>query len=243
MNLPQLEQLLVEHKPRIMILCNPHNPAGIQWDDATLRQVATLCREHGVMVISDEIHGDLMLGGRRHRPFATVSDDAAAISITLGAPSKTFNIPGLVSSWMIIKNPDIRADFYKWLKANEFDTPTLFAMVATEAAYDRSEPWLDAMLEYVQGNVDAVERFCAEHLPQVRPMRPEASFLVWLDCRGLGLTHNELVDRFISRAHVALNTGTMFGSEGSGFMRLNVACPRSCLMEALSRLPQALTSK
>lgn len=243
MNLEQLESLILEHKPRIMILCNPHNPGGVQWDDDTLRHVAQLCRQNGVMVISDEIHGDLMLCGRRHRPFASVSDDAAAISITLGAPSKTFNIPGLVSSWMVIKNPEIRDAFYRWLKVNEFDTPTQMAITATEAAYNRSEAWLDELLEYVQGNIRATEQFFAVHLPQVRPMRPEASFLVWLDCRALGLSQDELTGRLINKAHVALNTGTMFGAEGNGFMRLNVACPRSCLLEALSRISEALTSK
>lgn len=240
MDLESLEQLFITEKPRLMVLCNPHNPGGRQWDEQTLRRLAALCRRHNVVVVSDEIHGDLMLGGKPHIPFASVSDDAAAVSVTLGAPSKTFNIPGLVSSWMVVKNPELRRDFYEWMEVNEFSAPTFMAALGAETAYRNCEQWLGDTLEYIEGNIAyACERFASE-LPDVHPMRPDASFLIWLDCRNLGLTHEELFNRMISVAHVALNPGDMFGKEGRGFLRLNVALPRRELSVALDHIIDAL---
>lgn len=240
MDLDGLERILTERHPAMLILCNPHNPGGVQWDADTLRRLAAMCRHHGVTVVSDEIHADLMLRGQRHYPFASVSDDAAAVAVTLGAPSKTFNIPGMVSSWYFVKNPQLREPFYQWLEANEFDSPTMTAVIAAEAAYNHGEPWLEALLRYIEGNISAVEEFFAAQLPEIRPMRPDASFLVWLDCRRLGYTQSELVDRFLHKAGLALNDGTMFGHGGEGFMRLNTASPRRVLLDALARLPEAL---
>ncbi|MDE6489829.1 MAG: pyridoxal phosphate-dependent aminotransferase [Muribaculaceae bacterium] len=216
MDLDGLENILSERQPKMLILCNPHNPGGIQWDYNTLRRLAELCRQHHVTVVSDEIHGDLMLRGGRHLPFATVSDDAAAVAITLGAPSKTFNIPGMVSSWYFIKNPKLRTPFYNWLQANEFDSPTMMATIATKAAYNHGEAWLDALLDYIQGNIDMVEEFFASRLPEIRPMRPDASFLVWLDCRRLGFSQPELVDRFLHKAGLALNQALIHNSAPPG---------------------------
>lgn len=235
MDLEGLERIFSTERPKIMILCNPHNPAGIQWDIDTLRQVARLAKKYGVIVLSDEIHGDLMLWGGRHIPFASVSPEAAEVSVTFGAPSKTFNIPGLVSSWMIVPNKQLRAPFYRWMEANEFSVPTFTATVGTEAAYRHGEQWLDELLSYLEGNVVAVEKFFAENCPQIKPLRPQASFLVWLDCRELGLAQAELVDWFKSRG-LALNDGAMFGAAGNGFMRLNIAQPRATLLAALASL-------
>lgn len=235
MDLEGLERIFSTERPKIMILCNPHNPAGIQWNIDTLRQVARLAKKYGVIVLSDEIHGDLMLWGGRHIPFASVSPEAAEVSVTFGAPSKTFNIPGLVSSWMIVPNKQLRAPFYRWMEANEFSVPTFTATVGTEAAYRHGEQWLDELLSYLEGNVVAVEKFFAENCPQIKPLRPQASFLVWLDCRELGLAQAELVDWFKSRG-LALNDGAMFGAAGTGFMRLNIAQPRATLLAALASL-------
>lgn len=235
MDLEGLERIFSTERPKIMILCNPHNPAGIQWNVDTLRQVARLAKKYGVIVLSDEIHGDLMLWGGKHIPFASVSPEAAEVSVTFGAPSKTFNIPGLVSSWMIVPNKQLRAPFYRWMEANEFSVPTFTATVGTEAAYRHGEQWLDELLSYLEGNVVAVEKFFAENCPQIKPLRPQASFLVWLDCRELGLSQAELVDWFKSRG-LALNDGAMFGAAGTGFMRLNIAQPRATLLAALSSL-------
>lgn len=242
MDFEHLEHLMKTEHPRMMILCNPHNPAGVQWSVETLKRLASLCRQYDVKVVSDEIHGDLMLYGGRHYPFAMVSDDAAAVSITLGAPSKTFNIPGLVSSWYIVKNPELREPFYKWLSSNEFNSSTFVATIATEAAYTYGAKWLKEATAYIERNIELVEEFCLNNMPVIKPMRPQASFLVWLDCRKLGLAQKDLVDLFVNKAGLALNDGTMFGEEGTGFMRLNVGCPKCVLVAALEKLSKAINN-
>lgn len=242
MDFDHLEKIFVEEKPKMMILCNPHNPGGIRWDNASLLRLASLCKAHDVLVISDEIHADLVLYGKRHHQFASISQDASDICITLGAPSKTFNIPGLVSSWVIIQNQQLREPFFKWLSVNEFDATTFTATIATEAAYTLGEQWLDEALEYIEGNIDFLIDYCATNIPQIKPVRPQASFLIWLDCRELGLDQEQLVDLFVNKARLALNDGKMFGSEGEGFMRMNIACPRSVLNNALASLAHAVKS-
>ena len=240
MDLELLERQAADPRNRMLVISNPHNPGGIVWDRATLERVADICDRNNVIVISDEIHCDLALFGHRHIPFATVSEAAARCSITLGAPSKTFNIAGIVSSYAIVPNPALRRPLFKWMSANEFDEPTLFAPIATIAAFAQGEEWRRQMLDYVEENVLFLERFCADNLPGIKPLRPQASFLVWLDCRPLGLNHAQLNDLFINRARLALNDGEMFGPGGEGFMRLNVATPRVVLREALERIALAL---
>ena len=241
MDLDGLEHIMATAHPAMMILCNPHNPGGIQWDADTLRAVAAMARRHGVIVVSDEIHADLMLWGTRHVPFLSVSDDARAVGIMFGAPSKTFNIPGLVSSWTVVPNPHLRDAFYRWLTVNEFNVPTMVAVEGTVAAYTHGEEWLDQLLRYIEGNIEAVERFVSDSLPGITVHRPDASFLVWLDCRGLGLGHDDLIDLFVNRARLALNDGAVFGNQGFGFMRLNVATSRHIVIDALQRLADTLT--
>lgn len=242
MDLDGLAETVERERPRLMILCNPHNPIGLQWDEATLARVAEICRRSGTIVVSDEIHGDLMLGGRRHIPFTEVSDDARAIGIVLGAPSKTFNIPGLVSSWMVIKNPNLRRDFYQWLEVNEFNAPVMISTIGAEAAYTHGERWLDEMLAYVEDNIRFVVDFLAVNVPAVKCAVPEASFLVWLDFTALGLDQQQLMDLLLDKAHLALNDGSMFGSQGNGFMRLNVGTPRCVLRQALEHVAEAVDS-
>lgn len=229
-----------DDKCRVLILSNPHNPAGVCWSKETLQRLADFCYEHNIIVISDEIHSDMALFGNRHVPFASVSERAADISITFAAPTKTFNMAGIVSSYAVISNDDLRQRFYGWLKANELDEPTIFAPIATIAAYQKGEGWRKQMLAYVEDNVRFVEDYCREHIPGVRPLRPQASFLVWLNCRGLGLNHDKLLELFIDKAHLALNDGEMFGPGGEGFMRLNVGTPRSVLRQALEQLAEAV---
>lgn len=240
MDLEGLEKAFAEHHPKMMVLCNPHNPIGIQWSRETLAEVGRLARKYNVLVVSDEIHGDLMLNGRQHFPFAECSDDCAAVSVTFGAPSKTFNIPGLVSSWCIVKNPEIRTPFFQWLEVNEFNAPTFVATIGTEAAYNNGEQWLEEVLEYISGNITVVQEYIKEHMPEVGIIVPEASFLVWLDCRKLNLNHEELVNFMVNVAGLALNDGEMFGEQGHGFMRMNVATPRAELLKALKNLESAL---
>mgnify|MGYP000557377561 FL=1 len=229
-----------DDKCRVLILSNPHNPAGVCWSKETLQRLADFCYEHNIIVISDEIHSDMALFGNRHVPFASVSERAADISITFAAPTKTFNMAGIVSSYAVISNDDLRQRFYGWLKANELDEPTIFAPIATIAAYQKGEEWRKQMLAYVEDNVRFVEDYCRERIPGIRPLRPQASFLVWLNCRGLELSHDKLLDLFIDKAHLALNDGEMFGPGGEGFMRLNVGTPRSVLRQALEQLAEAV---
>lgn len=235
MDFDNLEQVCDE-KCCLLILSNPHNPAGIVWDKETLQRLAQFAKEHHLIVISDEIHSDMALWDNKHVPFASVSEEAAEVSITFGAPTKTFNMAGIVSSWAIIPNPQLRKPFYRWLTANEWNEPHLFAPIATLAALQQGEEWRQQMLRYVEGNIDFLIDYCQQYLPQVKPLRPQASFLVWLDCRDLGLNHQELVDLFVNQAHLALNDGEMFGSGGAGFMRLNVGTQRHVLQDALERL-------
>lgn len=225
---------------KILILANPHNPGGIVWDRQTLEKLAGICHRKGLIVISDEIHCDLTMFGHRHIPFASVSPDAAEISITFGAPTKTFNIAGIVSSYVVIPNDSLRRRFFTWLAANEMGDPNMMAPVATIAAYRHGEEWRRSLISYIEENIRYVEKYCAENIPGVKAIRPEASYLVWLDCRGLGLGHEELLRLFTDKARLALNDGGMFGKEGEGFMRLNVACPKATLEKAMSALREAV---
>ncbi len=242
MDFDNLERV-ADDKCRLLILSNPHNPAGIVWDADTLRRLAAFCAARGIIVVSDEIHCDMALFGHKHTPFASVSEDAARCSITFGAPSKTFNIAGIVSSYAIVPDPELRRKFFSWLTANELDEPHLFAPIATVAAFRHGEEWRRQMLEYIEGNIMFVEKYLGERLPQIKPLRPQASFLVWLDCRALGLGHDALVDLFVNGARLALNDGEMFGKGGEGFMRMNVATPHSVLAEALDRLVSAVRER
>ena len=240
MDLEDLERK-IDARTRMLVLCNPHNPGGVAFPAETLRQLADLCVRRGIIVLSDEIHGEMLLGGRRHTPFASVSENAARCSITFMAPTKTFNIAGVVSSYAIVFNPDLSDRFFRCLESLEMDYPPLFSTVATRAAYtDQGFAWRAEMLDYVQGNVDFVDGWLRANLPQIRAVRPQASFLVWLDCRRLGLSQPALADLFVNKARLALNDGSMFGPEGAGFMRLNVGCPRSNLQAALASLAAAL---
>lgn len=239
MDFDNLEQV-ADEKCRMLILSNPHNPAGITWDRETLQRLATFCHKRGIIVISDEIHCDMALWDNRHIPFCTVSDEARECSITFAAPSKTFNIAGIVSSYAVVPDDTLRERFYGWLTANEMEMATMFATIATTAAYNEGEEWRRAMLRYVEGNIDYVIDYCAKEIPRIKPLRPQASFLVWLDCRALNLSHDALNALFVQRAGLALNDGEMFGTGGEGYMRLNVGAPRSVIEQAMRQLRDAV---
>lgn len=242
MDLEGLERIFEHEHPRMLVLCNPHNPAGIAWPADVLRQVARLAHKHGIIIFSDEIFGDLMLYGHKHTPMATVSDEAAAVTVTCGAPSKTFNIAGLKSSWCVVKNPELRQPFFRWIETNELCNANMTSIIATEAAYRHGEQWLDECLRYIEGNIDLIVQYCRQHLPGIVAVKPQAGFLLWLDCTGLGLEHEQVVDLFVNRARLALNEGSMFGPAGRCHMRLNVGTPRAVIQQALQRLHAALGS-
>lgn len=239
MDFEQLESV-IDQRCKILILSNPHNPVGITWDRATLKRLADIASKHNLIVISDEIHCDMALYGHRHIPFATVSKKAARCSITFGAPSKTFNIAGIVSSYAIVPDADLREKFFSWLTANEMDMPTIFAMTATEAAFTEGEPWRKQMLAHIESNIDYVDEFLRKNIPAVKAIKPEASFLVWLDFSALGLSHEALVDMVVNDARLALNDGAMFGIGGEQHMRLNVGTQRAVLEQAMQQLKCAI---
>lgn len=239
MDFEQLESL-IDKDCKMLILSNPHNPGGVVWEKEVLVKLAQICSAHGILVISDEIHAEMTYPQFRHHPFATVSEEAAACSVTFMAPSKTFNIAGIVSSYALVPDSRIREKFYSFLEAGELNAGTIFAFTATKAAYTYGAEWLQQMRSYVIENVNFVDEYLKKNIPQIKVYRPQASFLVWLDCRELKLTQPELVQLFEDKAGLALNDGTMFGKEGEGFMRLNIGCPRSILNQALELLKKAI---
>ena len=241
MDFENLEQVC-DDRCKLLILANPHNPAGIVWSRETLVKLAEFCHRKGLVVISDEIHCDMALYGNKHIPFATVSEAAANCSITFGAPSKTFNIAGIVSSFAIVPNKELRESLFAWLKANEFEMATIFAMVATEAAFTKGDNWRKQMISYIEQNIDFVDSYLKENIPQVKLTKPQASYLVWLDFSALGMEHKKLVEWLINDAHLAMNDGAMFGQEGEQHMRMNVGTQRATLLEALENLKNAVNN-
>ncbi len=240
MNLEELERIMEQERPKMMVVCNPHNPGGIAWEPDVLRQVAHMAHKYGVILFSDEIFGDLVLFGHRHTPLATVSEEAAAITVTCGAPSKTFNIAGLKSSWCVVKNPELREPFFKWIETNELCNANLVSIIATEAAYRNGGQWLDECLRYIEGNVELVIDYCREHIPGVVAVKPEAGFLLWLDFSGLGISHEEVVALCRDQAGLAMNEGSMFGEAGRCHMRCNMGSPRSVILQAMHQLEAAV---
>ena len=228
---------------KLLILSNPHNPGGRVWTREELEQIAEICYESKTLVISDEIHADLTLPPYQHITFALVSEKARQNSLVFMSPSKAFNMPGLASSYCIIENKEICRCFQEYMEASELSEGHLFAYLSVAAAYSNGTEWLDQVLAYIQSNIDFTDAFLSEYIPNIKMIRPQASYLVFLDCSTLGLNQKELVDLFVDGAHLALNDGTMFGKEGEGFMRLNVACPRSVLEKALKQLKKACDNR
>jgi len=236
MDFDNLEDILKRRRCPLFILTSPHNPGGCMWDKETLTTLASICHKYNVTVVSDEIHADMPLYGKKHIPFTTVSQEAAQIGVVFNAPSKTFNMAGLVSSYAIVPNPQLRKGFYDFLGASDLNDATFIATLATRAAYTQGKEWHRQMLAYVQANIDYVAEELPRYIPLIRVPKPDASFLVWLDGRDLKEVGVNNVPNFFVEAGLALNDGTMFGEGGEGFMRLNVGCPRSLLERALEQL-------
>ncbi|MCZ8518498.1 MULTISPECIES: MalY/PatB family protein [Paenibacillus] len=220
---------------KLLLLCSPHNPGGRVWEREELLRLGELCLRYGVTVVSDEIHCDLALSGHKHIPFASLSPELADITLTCLAATKTFNLPGLHTSYVVTSNPSLRRRLEHRIKTLSIHMASHFAQDAVEAAYNEGEAWLDEMLAYVEGNLEYAIGYLAQHLPEVKPLRPDGTYLLWVDCRALNLDIPGLKDLMFNRAKVAFSEGSVFGTEGEGWLRINLACPRSILEEALLR--------
>ena len=239
MDFEGLERLFDE-STKLLVLCNPHNPCGILWDRETLIQLAEICEKHGIIVVSDEIHADLALYGKSHTPFCSVSDAAARIGLIFGGPTKAFNLAGISgTAFCVIPDKEKREKYLGTLRAAKLDEPSIPTLVSTIAAYTSESGWLSALKEYLQGNIGCVMDFFRDNRLGISPIRPEASFLVWLDCRALNLPQEQLMEQFRDKAGVYLSNGAAYGQGGEGFVRLNIGCPRSVLMDALESIRHA----
>lgn len=225
---------------KLLLLSNPHNPVGRSWNEEELRTLGEICAANDVLIVSDEIHADLTLPGYHHTPLARLSEEIAAHTITCMAPSKTFNLAGLSTSSVIISNSEKRKRFKEVIESLHLGMGNLFGMEASIAAYNHGEEWLDALLEYIRGNVDYARTFLAEKMPEVTLSPVEATYLLWLDFRRTGMGAEELKQFMTEEAKVGGNDGAMYGPGGEGFVRLNVACPRKIVEEAFERIYKAL---
>lgn len=238
MNLEQLEQQMADGA-KLMLFCSPHNPGGRVWTREELQALGELALKYRVPIVSDEIHGDLILRGHRHTPLASISEDIAMNTMTCTSPTKTFNLAGLQTSHVIISDANIRKKYNERLKALSLHMESYFGLTAVESAYRYGEPWLEQLLDYVQGNLDLlVERFSSE-LPECKVMEPEGTYLAWIDCRSLSPDPAKLRKLMYEEAGVAFNEGSGYGSEGAGFLRINLACPRSLFEEGITRFIRA----
>jgi len=228
----------ITERTRVFLLCNPHNPVGRVFRRDELERMAELCLRHDMIICSDEIHCDLLFSGHQHIPIASLAPEIADRTITLMAPSKTFNIAGLCCSVAIIQNKDLR-DKFNAARADLVGWPNVLGYTAALAAYRDGQPWLDGVLRYLEANRDFLLQYVAAHLPGIAMTKPEGTYLAWLDCRQAGLP-GKPYEFFLKQARVALNDGATFGRGGEGFVRLNFACPRTTLLAALERLKTAL---
>lgn len=227
---------------KLFLFCHPHNPGGRVWTREELKKVATICAQNNVIIVADEIHADLTLFPYEHIPFASVSEEAKQNSVVFASPSKAFNMAGLATSYAVIANPTLRRRFESYVEGNELAAGNVFAFNTVVAAYNKGEEWLQQMLTYVQGNIDEVVSYIKENIPQLKVIIPQASYLVFIDFSALQLNQKDIVALCTNRAHLALNDGSIYGEEGNGYMRINLACPRSVVRQALAQLKDAITS-
>ena len=227
---------------KLFLFCHPHNPGGRVWTGEELKKVATICAQNNVIIVADEIHADLTLLPYEHIPFASVSEEAKQNSVVFASPSKAFNMAGLATSYAVIANPPLRRRFESYVEGNELAGGNVFAFNTVVAAYNKGEEWLQQMLTYVQGNIDEVVSYIKENIPQLKVIAPQASYLVFIDFSALQLNQKDIVALCTNRAHLALNDGSIYGEEGNGYMRINLACPRSVVRQALAQLKDAITS-
>lgn len=230
----------IDSKVKLLFLCSPHNPVGRVWTNEELTRLGEICLKHNIIVVSDEIHSDLVFDGYKHIAFPNISEDCANNSIICTAPTKTFNIAGLQICNIIIPNGELRDKFLHALKINAMGDLNTFGIVALEAAYNEGENWYREMLNYIQGNFNFLENYLREYLPEIKVIKAEATYLAWVDFTALGMNNEELRDFLLKKAKVAFNDGYIFGKTGDGFQRVNLACSRYTLQEGLRRITKAL---
>ena len=233
------EQKVITHSVKLFILCSPHNPVGRVWTRAELEQIAAICLRHNVIVVADEIHEEFVRPGFRHIPFASLSDEAAAITVTCTSPSKTFNLAGLQISNIFIRNEELRRCFKEELSRTGYDEPNTLGLTGAKSAYEHGAAWLTELLAYLEENNTRTRTFLAQHLPKVTLIEPEGTYLLWLDFSAYGLSDEELNAKIIRDAHLWLDDGPIFGAGGSGFQRINTACPWATLETGLKNLAAA----
>ncbi|MDR1568556.1 MAG: pyridoxal phosphate-dependent aminotransferase [Streptococcaceae bacterium] len=243
MDFEDLERKIVSEKARLLLLCSPHNPVSRVWTFDELEELGRICLKHNCLIISDEIHCDFVFGRSRHHILCSVNKAFEEISIILTAPSKTFNLAGLQVSNVFVPNPQLRHLFREEISRSGFSQLNTMGLAACQAAYDYGEPWLVDLLEYLEGNIKLCREFFKERLSPLRLVETEGTYLIWIDFKPLGLSREETNKLVIEKARLWLDEGTMFGPAGAFFQRMNVACPRSTLLEALERLEKALPLK
>ena len=236
----QLERDIVDNEVKIYVLCNPHNPGGRVWEEDVLEKIGRLCQKYGVLVVSDEIHQDLTLFGHKHQSFNTVSPDFKDFSLILASATKTFNIAGTKNSYAVIENPSLRQKFQKRQLANNQHEISGLGFLATEAAYRHGKPWLTELKAVLEENIDFVVDYFAKEEPRLRVMKPQGTYLVWLDFSAYGLTDDQLFHLLREEAKVVLNRGSDFGQEGKGHARLNTAAPKTMIKEICRRIAEVL---
>jgi cystathionine beta-lyase len=236
-----LETKCANPSNKMLILCNPHNPVGRVWKRDEMIRVGEICRKHNVLVISDEIHGDIVYPPNRYTPFSSISDEVAQSSFTCFSPAKTFNIAGMVDAMVVVPNEANRNRFHEFAHRYQINKTNVFSSAAIEAAYStQGGQWLNELLAYLQTNINFLRSYLVENIPQIKLIEPEGTYLVWLDFRALDMGAKELANFLATEARIAVNPGYWFGREGAGFARMNIACPRNILEEALLRLRNAV---
>lgn len=240
MDFDDLERRAADPRVKVMLLCNPHNPAGRVWTRDELARLGDICLRHGVTVVADEIHCELVMPGHAYTPYASVSEAMRHGSVTCLSPTKSFNMAGLQIAAIVSDDADVRRRIDRAININEVCDVNPFGIEATIAAYDEGEPWLLQLLDYLKGNYDFMCDYCREHLPAFPLTKLEGTYLVWMDCGVLGQPSEELEERLVDESRLWLNAGTMYGAAGEGFMRWNIACPRARLAEALERFTEFL---
>jgi cystathionine beta-lyase len=240
MDFADLEEKVKDPLVKMVILCSPHNPIGRVWTKEELTRFGDICLENGILVVSDEIHCDLLFRGVKFTPYATIREEFAQNAIICTAGSKTFNLAGLHHSNIIIPNPELRERFAITLRNISLFGSSIFGLVALETAYNEGEEWLEQLLDYLDDNRQYLEDYVAKHIPQIKVVQPEGTYLIWLDCRALELDKDELQQLTREKARLYLDEGYIFGPEGEGFERINIACPRSILEDALERMKEAV---